>query len=720
MKNSSHSVRDAPNVADDGVIRVKNVLNRVLLILSILAASGIFATVFFYKKKAVSFVLILALSIVIVVARFLMQRDQIRRASWVTVSGVWTIFAFIVLFGGGLDNINVILFVSTTVVAGLLLGERATLVVAAAGVAMGLGLALADLSGSLPTRYFLRTPLGDWAELVFALILSASTLNMALRERNDALIRAKNQLAERIETERALRESTELYDKLIATIPDLVVRTGIDGEVQFVNDIALQVSGYERSELIGKNMISFVAPEDQERAVKNTLLMMERRLGPKRYRMVMKNGEKRIFETNGDVLRTETGEPYNIVNVMRDITDRVTMEQEREKLQERLYRAEKMEALGSLAGGVAHDLNNILSGIVSYPDLLLTQIPDDSPVAGPIRTIRESGNKAAAIVQDLLTLARRGVPNSESLCLNRVVEEYLGSPEFRSLSASHPRLRVVKRLSEGLPNILGSRIHLFKTVMNLMINAAEAMPEGGTIEIRTGQANIGRTVKKYEEIEAGRYVTLAVSDNGIGIPEKDQGRIFEPFYTKKQMGRSGTGLGLAVVWGTVQDHRGFLDMESVEGVGTTFTLYFPATQEAPARSSAGLEPEAHRGRAETILVVDDIPEQRAIASEMLRQIGYVAEAVESGEAALRLLEHRRVDLVILDMIMDPGMDGLDTYLEIQKTNPGQKVLIASGFSESERVLAAQKRGAGAYIRKPYSMETLALMVRKELDREAGA
>ena len=715
MSNDHKYSREAANSANEDNLHGRNLLNRVMLILSILTGTGIIATAFFFKRKVVSFLIILALFSVILTAKFLLQRNHIRKASSFTVSSVWLIFSFIIILGGGLDNINVIFYISLTIVAGLLLGEQATIVVAGAGIAMGFGLALMAIFGLLPDRYFLSPPLGKWSELVFALILSASTLNMALRERNDALTNAKKQLSERIETEKALRESTELYDKLISTIPDMVVRTNIDGEIQFVNDMALTASGYERSELIGKNMISFIAPEDQERAINNTILMMENALGPKQYKLVMKDGEKRVFEVNGDVLRKEGGEPYNIVMVLRDITDRVEMEQERKELQERLYRAEKMEALGALAGGVAHDLNNILSGIVSYPDLLLMQLPKDSPTAGPIRTIRDSGTKAAAIVQDLLTMARRGASINDSICLNELVCEYLESHEFISLSILHPGLRVTKHLSDDLPNIMGSRVHLFKTLMNLVINAAEAMPEGGPIDIRTYETIIDKPVKKYEEMEAGRYVTLAVSDAGIGIPEKDQSRIFEPFYTKKQMGRSGSGLGLAVVWGTVKDHRGYIDIESAGTVGTTFKLYFPPTLAEPESASTTIDLEACKGSGETILVVDDIYEQRKIASEMLNKIGYAVEAVESGETAISFLKGRQVDLVILDMIMEPGMDGLDTYLEIKKQTPGQKVLIASGFSESNRVLEAQKQGAGSYIKKPYSMKTLAFMVRKELD-----
>ena len=237
-----------------------------------------------------------------------------------------------------------------------------------------------------------------------------------------------------------------------------------------------------------------------------------------------------------------------------------------------------MEAIGTLAGGVAHDLNNILSGIVSYPELLLMDLPEDSPLRKPIETIKKSGEKAAAIVQDLLTLARRGVETTEVVNLNQIVTDYLGSPEFSKLQLNHPGITTRTRLDDDLLNIVGSPVHLSKTVMNLVTNAAEAMPDGGTIVIRTENRYLEAETVGYESAVTGDFVTLTVSDAGIGIPPEEMERIFEPFYTKKAMGRSGTGLGMAVVWGTVKDHRGHIDIRSAVGRGTDIALYFPATR----------------------------------------------------------------------------------------------------------------------------------------------
>ncbi|GAG13544.1 unnamed protein product, partial [marine sediment metagenome] len=253
-------------------------------------------------------------------------------------------------------------------------------------------------------------------------------------------------------------------------------------------------------------------------------------------------------------------------------------EEEKEKLQAQLQRAQKMEAIGLLAGGVAHDLNNILGGLVSYPDLLLMEIPKDSPLRNPILTMQKSGEKAATIVEDLLTLARRGVAVTEVVNLNDIISEYVKSPEHERLISFHAGVNVRTDLEGDLLNALGSPAHLSKTIMNLVSNAAEAMPEGGEISISTENQYIDRPITGYDHVKEGDYVILRVTDTGVGISKKDRERIFEPFYTKKVMGRSGTGLGMTVVWGTVKDHNGYIDIKSTKGKGTTFTIYFPVTR----------------------------------------------------------------------------------------------------------------------------------------------
>jgi CheY-like chemotaxis protein len=376
-----------------------------------------------------------------------------------------------------------------------------------------------------------------------------------------------------------------------------------------------------------------------------------------------------------------------------------------------------MEAIGTLAGGVAHDLNNILSGMVSYPELLLMDLPKNSPLEQPLLTIQQSGQKAAAIVQDLLTLARRGVSVRDVIDFNQMVEQYLNSPEHHKILEYHPGVEVFTKLEASLPNIVGSPVHLSKTIMNLVSNAAEAMPDGGRIDIVTESRHIDHFRIGFETVEHGDYVTLTVSDSGIGISPKDIERIFEPFYTKKTMGRSGTGLGMAVVWGTVKDHSGYIDIQSELGQGTTFTFYFPATQKALQQEKSKVSSEKFMGCGESILIVDDVKEQREIASQILKKLGYQVKSVPSGEEALSYMKDNNADLLLLDMVMSPGLDGLETYKKILRFHPNQKAVIASGFSESDLVKQAQQMGAGAYVKKPYSFEKIGLAVKGELAKQ---
>lgn len=393
---------------------------------------------------------------------------------------------------------------------------------------------------------------------------------------------------------------------------------------------------------------------------------------------------------------------------------------ERRRAEEKLVRAEKLEMIGTLAGGVAHDLNNILSGIVSYPDLLLLQLPADSPLRKPMQTIKESGEKMAAIVQDLLTLARRGVAVKEPVNLNQLISDYLASPEFSLLATRHPGVRVQVDCAPDLFAILGSPVHLAKTLMNLVTNAAESMEGGGVIRLFTENRSVDHSLALYERIGQGEYAVLKVEDQGVGIRPEDMDKIFEPFYTSKKMGRSGTGLGMAVVWGTVKDHQGYIDCESRVGSGTRFTLYFPVTPQVHRQRLDAAPPEDWRGRGERILVVDDVEEQRQIASSILSELGYRVVLAASGEEAADLARTERFDLLLLDMILGPGMDGLDTYKRWLALHPGQKAVITSGFSETERIAEALRIGVGRYIKKPYTIAKLGEAIRKELDREQTA
>ena len=425
------------------------------------------------------------------------------------------------------------------------------------------------------------------------------------------------------------------------------------------------------------------------------------------------DGSQAMVEINANEIHYKTGPA--VLAVLRDISERIREEKERKRNEEKVARLKKMESLGLLAGGVAHDLNNVLSGIISYPELLLMELPEDSKLRGPIRTIQESGNRAAAIVSELLAVARSAAIEKKVMNLNRTIEDYIRSPEYKKLMMFHPKVRVETNLDTRLLNIKGSPHHFGKAVINLVSNAAEAIEYRGKIVVSTANRSLDRSVKGYGNIPKGDYVVLTVADNGPGMDRESLDRIFEPFYTKKVMGRSGTGLGLTLVWNVVQDHDAYLDIVSNDQ-GTRFDIYCHVTREVPAGETSPFQIENFRGQGERILVVDDVKSQQEITCRILKKIGYTTCRVSSGEAAIEYVrKHGRVDLLLLDMIMDPGINGRETYDRIKAIQPDQKAILLSGFAETEEVKRTLRAGAAKYIKKPVGINELGQAIKDVLD-----
>lgn len=516
-------------------------------------------------------------------------------------------------------------------------------------------------------------------------------------------------VTEKKQMESELIQTKNFLQNIFDSSIDGIVTTDLHGNIVFGSPAITNILDYDIEEIAGEKGYSFYGNGIED--AKTIMKELTKKGGLKEHdiKVVKKNGKLININLSVSALKNEKGEMNGTLGIFRDTTDKIHMETQ-------LRQAHKMETIGRLAGGVAHDLNNILSGIVSYPDLLLIDLPHDSPLRDPVLTIKKSGEKAATIVQDLLTLARRGVDISEVVNLNHIISEYLESPEFKKLISFHAQVEVKTNFDKDLLNIMGSPVHLIKTVMNLISNAAESISYGGKIFISTQNRYIDKPIRGYDDVQEGDYVTLTVADTGTGISPKDMEMIFEPFYTKKVMGKSGTGLGMTVVWGTVKDHKGYIDIESSEGKGTTFMLYFPVTREELAKNKFQFFIEEHKGKGESILVVDDVEEQREIATIILKKLGYSVLSVSSGEEAVQYMKNNSADLIVLDMIMDPGIDGLDTYKQILQIHPEQKAIIASGFSDTKRVKKAQKLGAGKYIKKPYTIEQIGIAIKKELEK----
>ncbi|MBN1827941.1 MAG: PAS domain S-box protein [Deltaproteobacteria bacterium] len=572
-----------------------------------------------------------------------------------------------------------------------------------------------------PSSYEIKviTKNGDvrWANFSATLIMMDS---------KPTIIGSTFDITDRKKMEEELRESRQQLSNIIEFLPDATFVIDRDEKVIAWNRAIEAMTGVRKEEMLGKGNREYALPfyGDRSPTLVDIALHPElmsarqgsatiRRMGDvffgEGYTPKLPQGERHLSAT-ASVFHDSRGAVVAAIECIRDIT-------ESKKLEERLRRSEKMEALGQLAGGVAHDLNNVLGILVGYSELLAETLPEESAQKKYALNIHQSGLRGAAIIQDLLTLARRGVVTSDVVDLNRIISDYLRTPEFETLRSYHPEVRVRTELANDLLKIKGSPVHLNKTVMNLVSNAAEAISGAGEVTLRTENRYVDRPLRGYDNIQEGDYVVVTISDSGIGIPVRDLGMIFEPFYTKKVMGRSGTGLGLAVVWGTVRDHEGYIDVQSQEGKGTTFTLYFPVTWEDElAKASEAPSPSIYQGKGETILVVDDVEAQRVLATTMLCRLGYQVNVASCGEEAVEYLKRNKADLVVLDMIMDPGMDGMETYRKILGIYPKQKAILVSGFSETGRVKEAQKLGAGSFVRKPYILESIGMAVRGELDR----
>jgi len=533
---------------------------------------------------------------------------------------------------------------------------------------------------------------------------------------NESLIK---EIVDHERAENALKQTTSrlatLADEqriLLENTRDFLYRHDTRGVFHYVSQSVQAVTGYAPDEwmkhyttFLTDNPINGKVIEVTERTLREGTSFP-----PYQVEIYHKSGHRVMLEVSEQPY-LESGKVAGIVGVARDVTQRVQSEEQREALQRRLERAERMESLGLLAGGVAHDLNNILGPLVAYPELILMKLPPDSPHRRQLETMGKAAQDAADVIQDLLALARRGRYDMKPTDLNDVVRQYLESPNLLSLRNSHPRVSVVTELDDSIGAILGSSTHLMKAIMNLVVNAFEAMPDGGKLCIATSFEHLSRLRSDFERVTEGTYVLLRIRDTGVGIDPAAIPKIFQPYYSNKQMGSSGSGLGLAVVYGIVKDHKGYYDVFSEVGKGTEFVLYLPqSSQEIPAAvgSSASLEGTG------MVLVVDDVEEQRGIAEQILTSLGYTVATVSTGREAVAYIAEHAVDLVLLDMILERDFDGLETFSAIRAIRPNQKAIIVSGFAATERVAQMQAAGAGPYIKKPYSRMQLAEAVKKSL------
>ncbi|WP_163338540.1 PAS domain-containing sensor histidine kinase [Desulfopila sp. IMCC35008] len=527
----------------------------------------------------------------------------------------------------------------------------------------------------------------------------------------EVILNVARDVSDRTRAEIALKQSHETLNTIMDSIQATIVACDVeDKKILFMNRYMKEITG---EDLVGKSCQDHSGPEAIRcyNCSSDHQFEINVDLPPWEGQSPINNRWYLHFDR---FIEWVDGRPVKF-QVAFDITDIKQLAMRQEHAEKLLRKSQKMEAIGTLAGRVAHDLNNILAGIVSYPDILLASLPKNSPLITPLNIIKESGLKASATVNDLLTLARRGVQVNEVVNLTEVVTDYLDSPEHRTLMAEHLNVEILTDVAVDLRNILGSPNHLTKAIMNLVKNGVESISGSGRVKISTHDQKV-TTPPPTTKVKQGEYVVLTVSDNGSGISENDIEKIFEPFFTTKVMGRSGTGLGMAVVWGTVEDHEGYIDLESTPGIGTTFKLYFPVTRVELLKEQAVLAETNFSGNGEMILVVDDIKEQREISTLVFSQLGYRVKSVSSGEEAIEYLRSHSADLVVLDMILEGGIGGLETYKRILEIHPLQKAVITSGYSRTSDVKEAMRLGAGQYVKKPFLVDEISRAVASELKK----
>jgi two-component system, cell cycle sensor histidine kinase and response regulator CckA len=518
----------------------------------------------------------------------------------------------------------------------------------------------------------------------------------------------------RVNSETAIAEERDRLQAVLQALGDGLCILAADGTMTSANPAARDMIGAADVDVTGLAIDRFCTLLDSDgEAVAWDEVGRDDHRREEFGRLVRRNGETLPIGFVITAVVQRSGEASTVL-VFRDISKRLAAEARERALKAQVSRGARMESLGLLAGGVAHDLNNILGPVVAYPGIMLQDLPDDSEMREDLLAISESAQRAVAVIQDLLMLAGRGAYNQGPLGLADAVESYLRGVDYQQRAAEFPGVEVVTKLNRELPEIAASWARVSQALMNLVINAFEAIGETGRIEIRTGIRRLDAPHIGFDCVPPGTWVCLQVTDTGTGIPREDLEHVFDPFYTKKKLGRSGTGLGLAVVWGVVKDADGYVDVQTHPDSGTSFTLYF-----RPAEAPVVLTPPPRRpirsDLREHILVVDDSEAQRAVALRILSKLGYRVDTVSDGESAVEFLE-QPVDLVLLDMVMNEGFDGLDTLAAIRQNHPSQRVVIVTGFSETARVRSCMELGVGGVLQKPYRTGELAEIVRSELDK----
>ncbi len=500
-----------------------------------------------------------------------------------------------------------------------------------------------------------------------------------------------------------LSKEKEKFRILVEESPFGVALIGKDVEYKYVNSKFTEIFGYTLDDIrTGRDWWEKAYPDEDKRKLAISMWKEDlKRFGPGEIRprtttVVCKNGTRKIINFRSVTL--SSGDQFVIY-------DDVTKEKEIEK---QLIQAQKMDAIGTLAGGIAHDFNNLLMGIQGRVSLILMDTPRAHPHFEELKKIEDIIKSAADLTSQLLGFARGGKYEVRVANPNDIVEK-----SFKMFGRTRKEIRIHEKYSENVWSIEVDAGQIEQVLLNLYINAWQAMPSGGDLYVETSNVVIGKDDSLSYRIEPGKYVKISVTDTGVGIDESIIGRIFEPFFTTKKKQR-GVGLGLASAYGIVKNHGGIIEVLSQKGKGTTFDVYLPASGKENAEKS---EVCGHViTGTETVLLVDDEEEVLTVGEKVLTKMGYRVVMASSGEEGVGLYERHKegIDLVILDMIM-PGMNGSETFDALRSIDPDVKVLLSSGYSLEEEARKILRKGCSGFIPKPFRAEELSRVMRKILD-----
>jgi len=532
----------------------------------------------------------------------------------------------------------------------------------------------------------------------------AIAFNNMQTQLKDLFIRLEQRLAELKLTQGALKQSEEHYRSLFDGVPVGLYRTTPDGKILDSNPTLVEMLGYPDLEtFLGRNAQDlYVNPKDRDQFK----MQIETQKSSHAFEIQMRqyNGTIIWVENYSRTVRDAEGGILYYEGSLIDVT-------KRKKLEAQWQHAQRMESIGTLAGGIAHDFNNLMMGIQGNISLLLFDIDSSFPHYKKLKNIEESIKSGARLTSQLLGYARKGKYEARRLVLNQIVDE-----SAETFGRTRKEITINRRFESDLSEIEADRTQIEQILFNLFINAADAMPGGGDLTLKTTNINSqDMTDKQYKPV-AANYVMLQVTDTGEGMDTKTLERIFDPFFTTKGLGR-GTGLGLASVYGIIKAHGGYIDVDSEQGVGTTFHIYFPALDKSNIHSHIPHKsPDRIKPGKGTILIVDDEEIIIDVSIEMLKKIGYRVLKALSGKEAISEYQASiaKIDLVILDLIM-PKISGSEVYDKLKEINPQVKVLLSSGYSVDGQATEILKRGCNGFIQKPFNMEELSRKVNEILD-----